>query len=170
VNAASCVAALVVAAWLPLAAASADEAPDLMGLRVHRGDAPARPLAAVLADAPAMVSFSASYCPPCRAEVPVLRRAAERWRDRGVRVVGIAVDAENAADVAAVARDWGIDYDLYWLDDDGRRAAGRLAPEGMPVTFFVRRAGVSRLDRILTDEDIRGLVPERLGLAPGPPG
>jgi len=37
-------------------------------------------------------------------------------------------------------------------------------------TFFVRREDVSRLDRILTDEDVGRLVPERLGLADDPPG
>ena len=162
------VAALAVAAWLPLAARAADAPSDLLRLRVHRGAEPAALLATLLGDAPAMVTFSAAYCPPCRAEVPVLRHAAARWRSRGVRV--IAIDAEDAAHAADMARDWGIDYEVYRLADDAREAAGRLAPAGLPVTFFVRGAGVSRLDRILTDDDVGRLVPERLGLAGDPPG
>ena len=169
-RATSRVAALAVAAWLPLAARAADGTSDLLRLRVHRGAEPATLLSSLLGDAPAMVTFSATYCPPCRAEVPVLRRAAARWRGRGVRVIAIAIDAEDAAEAADMARDWGIDYEVYRLAEDAREAAGRLAPLGLPVTFFVRRADVSRLDRILTDEDVGRLVPERLGLAGGPPG
>lgn len=164
------VAALAVAAWLPFAARAADGPSDLLRLRVHRGGEPAAPLSSLLGGGPAMVTFAATYCPPCRAEVPVLRRAAARWRDRGVRVIAIAIDAEDAAQATDMARDWGIDYEVYRLADDAWEAAGRLAPSGLPVTFFVRRDHVSRLDRILTDEDVGRLVPERLGLAGGPPG
>jgi len=48
-----------------------------------------------------------------------------------------------------------------------RDDARRLAPAGLPVTFFVGRAGVSRLDRLLTDEDVDRLVPERLQVRAG---
>ena len=167
---ASRVAALAVVAWLPLAARVADVPSDLLRLRVHRGAEPATPLSSLVGDGPAMVTFAATYCPPCRAEVPVLRRAAARWRGRGVRVIAIAIDVEDAAHAAALARDWGIDYEMYRLAEDAREAAGRLAPSGLPVTFFVRREGVSRVDRMLTDDDVGGLVPERLGLAPDSPG
>src|SRR5439155_646847 len=128
------------------------------GLILGSGEERATALSAVRGEAPALVAFSASYCPPCRAEVPVLRRASSRWKREGVRVIAIAVDVGDAAEAAAVARDWGIDYDLYWLADDARDDARRLAPAGLPVTFFVGRAGVSRLDRLLTDEDVDRLV------------
>jgi len=164
------VAPLALAAWLPLAAGAADGPPELLGLRVRRGGEPATALSSVVGDSPAMVAFSAAYCPPCRAEVPVLRHAAARWRSRGVRVLAIAIDAEDAADVAAVVREWGIDYEMYWLADDAREAARPLAPSGLPVTFFIRRGRVSRLDRMLTDDDVGGLVPERLGLTSSPAG
>jgi len=161
-------AAPVLAAVLPLATALAEGSADLLRLRVRRGEERATALSAVLGEAPALVAFSASYCPPCRAEVPVLRRASSRWKREGVRVIAIAVDVGDAAEAAAVARDWGIDYDLYWLADDARDDARRLAPAGLPVTFFVGRAGVSRLDRRLTDEDVDRLVPERLGVRASP--
>jgi len=161
-------AALALAAVLPFATALAEGSADLLQLHVRRGEERATALSAVLGEAPALVAFSASYCPPCRAEVPVLRRASSRWKREGVRVIAIAVDVGDAAEAAAVARDWGIDYDLYWLADDARDDARRLAPAGLPVTFFVGRAGVSRLDRLLTDEDVDRLVPERLGVRASP--
>jgi len=158
-------AAALAAAILPVAVAlGADTSADLLQLRVQRGSQPAAALAERLGHARALVAFSASYCPPCRLEVPVLRRAARRWRGEGLRVITIAVDVDDAAEAAALARDWGIDYELYWLPDDARDAASRLASEGLPVTFFVGPNGVTRLDRFLTDEDVDRLVPSRLDL------
>jgi len=157
-------AALAAAVVLPLAVAAAEGSADLLQLRVRRGDERPVALSERLGDAPALIAFSATYCPPCRLEVPVLRRAARRWRRQRLRVITIMVDADDAAEAAAVAREWGIDYELYWLAAGDRKDASRLAAGGLPVTFFVANGEVSRLDRFLTDEDADRLVPARLDL------
>jgi len=157
-------AALAAAVVLPLAVAAAEGTADLLKLRVRHGVEPAVTLGQRVGDARALIAFSATYCPPCRLEVPVLRRAAHRWRPEGLRVITIMVDADDAAEAAAVAREWGIDYELYWLAAGDRKDASRLAAGGLPVTFFVGHGEVSRLDRFLTDEDVDRLVPVRLDL------
>ena len=142
--------------------------PDLLQLRVRRGDAPARPLGDVLEKAPAIVAFWATYCPPCRAEVPILQRAARRWRSRGVRVLGVALDVGDPARAARAAAEWGIDYESYWTPADQLDAAERLLPNGLPVTFFVGPAGVTRHDRFLSDKELEPLIPKHLGVTPPP--
>lgn len=161
-------AALAVVALLGATEVLAGRPADLLELRVRRGDAAARPLGEVLEKAPAIVAFWATYCPPCRAEVPVLQRAARRWRSRGVRVLGIALDVGDPARAARAAAEWGIDYESYWTPADQLDAAERLLPNGLPATFFVGPAGVTRQDRFLSDKDLEPLIPEHLGVTPPP--
>ena len=149
-----------------LPGAWAGSARDVLALPVRRGTHPAAPLGKLLGNTPALVTFWTTYCPPCRAEVPALRRAATRWRAHGVRVVGIALDVHDAAELARVAREWDIDYETFWVAPEADEAAAALAPRGLPVAFFVGRADVVRHDRLLDDADIDALVPRYLGVPP----
>jgi cytochrome c biogenesis protein CcmG/thiol:disulfide interchange protein DsbE len=150
-----------------LGAAAAGTEPDtkaLLELRVRQGGATAAPLGDALKGSPAVITFWATYCPPCRAEVPVLARAERLWAGRGVRVVGIAVDVEDPFELKRVAAAWGITYETYWLPPEEKAAATRLLPAGLPTTFVVGRRGIRRLDRVLSEEDLERTVPEQLGL------
>jgi cytochrome c biogenesis protein CcmG/thiol:disulfide interchange protein DsbE len=153
---------------LAVAASAVAAAPDtkaLFDLRVRREGAVATPLGSVLRASPAVVTFWATYCPPCRAEVPVLARAAQRWKAQGVRVVGIAIDVMDPFELKRVATAWGITYESYWLPPDEKPAATRLLGAGVPTTFIVGRGGdVHRLDRVLSDDDLERTLPEHLGL------
>jgi thiol-disulfide isomerase/thioredoxin len=144
----------------------AGSARDVLALRVRHGTDAAAPLGTLLRGSPALVAFWTTYCPPCRAEVPALRRAASRWRGQGVRVVGIALDVRDAAELARVAREWEIDYETYWVPPEAGDAAAALAPHGLPVAFFVGRDDVVRYDHLLDDAEIDALAPRHLGVPP----
>ena len=146
-------------------AASEGGAGGVLRLRVQQGGGEARALGTVLGQAPAVVNFWATYCVPCRAEVPVLNRAARRWREQGVRVVGIAIDVRDAA-ARRTADDWGIAYETYWPGTDQTESAKHLLPEGLPATFFTTPHGTYRVDRFLTDESLERLALEHLGIRP----
>jgi len=84
-----------------------------------------RELLAQSKNSPVIVTFWASWCEPCRDEMPALQRLSDRWRSRGLRVITIAVadKPERASDflmkISAnlpfvldpdqiIARDWGV--------------------------------------------------------------
>ncbi len=151
------------ASLLAIAASPAGADPAVLELSVRQGTGAERPLGARLGDAKAVVTFWATYCAPCRAEVPVLSRAAARWRGRGVRIVGVAVDVEDADALDAAVQAWGIDYDTYWVGPDAQEAAKALLPAGLPTSFFVGPGGVTRHDHLLTDEELDRLIAQHLG-------
>jgi len=85
-----------------------------------------------------VINFWATWCMPCRHEIPVLNAL----HARGVRIVGLAVDALPLADVGAQARGLGIRYPV------GKAAPGvaeRLEVRVVPSTYVVGRNGTLTL-------------------------
>jgi peroxiredoxin len=88
-----------------------------------------------------VVNFWATWCPPCRREIPALVGLQQDYGARGLQVIGIAM--EDAASVAAFAREAGIDYPLLV----GEQAVAELAtalgnPHGaLPYTVVIDRGG-----------------------------
>jgi thiol-disulfide isomerase/thioredoxin len=148
---------------------SAADAAALLSLSIHADADPGRPLRDVVGDTPAVVTIAASYCAPCRFEVPVLHEAVRRWKPEEVRVVAIAADVHDPKRLVALRADWNIDYPTYWVAADAEPQLQKLLPAGMPSTFFVKGGSVVRHDRLLTDASLVELVREHLGVAAAVP-
>jgi cytochrome c biogenesis protein CcmG/thiol:disulfide interchange protein DsbE len=89
-----------------------------------------------------VVNVWASWCGPCREELPMLVEAAERWRGDGLQVVGI-VTRDRGSAAADLLREAGASQLRSVQDPDGRLALSWGAL-GVPETFVVDRAGVVR--------------------------
>jgi peroxiredoxin len=89
---------------------------------------------------PVVQNFWATWCPPCRAELPELQSASKRLAGQ-VAVVGVN-QAEARAEVQAFADKLGLTFTVP-LDENG--AASRLyRVRSLPTTFFIDRSGVIR--------------------------
>jgi cytochrome c biogenesis protein CcmG/thiol:disulfide interchange protein DsbE len=85
-----------------------------------------------------VVNFWASWCEPCKQEHPALRAAWDRYRERGVVLVG--VDFEDSEEAAlAFAEEFGGDWPL--VSDPGSRTAIAYGVFGVPETFVVAPDG-----------------------------
>jgi cytochrome c biogenesis protein CcmG, thiol:disulfide interchange protein DsbE len=92
---------------------------------------------------PVLLNVWATWCHPCRDEVPELQRLYERYRERGLELVGVSVDAPGHDDVIrAFAREYGMSYPV-WRDPDENVSATFLVV-GVPATFLIDRTGVLR--------------------------
>ncbi len=107
-----------------------------------------------------LVNFWASWCPPCRAEAPVLERAWRRYRDRGVVLVGLDVwDARE--DALRFLREFDVSYPNGPADSSTPVEYGVT---GIPETFFIRPDGTMARHWIgpLTDEQVVAFIEELL--------
>ena len=113
-----------------------------------------------------VVNFWASWCVPCREEMPALEEASRQYAAAGKPVTIIGVDASDARQAAASFLDEvGVTYPTVY-DQQGLRGgvAASWTVTGLPQTWFVARDG-SRAGRIagrLTAEDLRSRVDELL--------
>jgi thiol-disulfide isomerase/thioredoxin len=84
----------------------------------------------------------ASWCVPCKQELPMLDDMAARLRRRGIEVLAVSVDQERA-NVVKFMRGRGR-WSLTVAHDPGGQIADRLQPEKMPTSYIIDRAGIIR--------------------------
>jgi len=84
----------------------------------------------------------ASWCVPCKQELPMLDDIAGRLRRRGVEVLAVSVDQERE-NVLKFLRGRG-KWALTIAHDPRGQIADRLQPEKMPTSYIIDRAGIIR--------------------------
>ena len=105
---------------------------DVSGQRIKLSD---------LRGHPVVINFWATWCPPCRQELPALQSAYQRFRDKGVILVGVDLK-ENAETIQNFTTQFGLTYPLL-LDRDGA-VSERYQVRGIPTTVIVDADGVVR--------------------------
>ena len=90
---------------------------------------------------PVVLNFWATWCAPCREEMPHLQEAYETHRDAGLVVVGVNV-RETREEAQRFLRELGVDFPVL-LDPD-LAASERYSVTSLPLTFFIDRDGKIR--------------------------
>ena len=85
------------------------------------------------------LNFWATWCAPCRAEMPWFQQLADKYADRGLTVVGVAMDERGWPAVTPFLNQYDIDYPIIL---GSRSIALAYAPvEPLPTTVFLDRHG-----------------------------
>ncbi len=110
---------------------------------------------------PAVINFWATWCDPCKEELPVLLQAARGAK--GVQFVGIVYEDDPANIENALARHGGAAYPT--LIDKGGHAAIAYGVAGVPETFFLDRTGhiVAKFPGPLEPDELQGYLAEIRG-------
>jgi thiol-disulfide isomerase/thioredoxin len=91
---------------------------------------------------PTLVIFWATWCPPCRREVPVLKELYVKYGTR-LNMLGVAVNfRQTQQDVATFGQANGIQYPLLW--DADNTAADHYCVSGIPSLVLVDSQGIVR--------------------------
>jgi len=89
-----------------------------------------------------LVDFWASWCEPCKKELPVLAKMAARLRAQGIEVVTVNID-DDKDNATAFIKQHGLQQ-LTVVPDLDKSIVGHYEPPKMPTSFVVDRSGVVR--------------------------
>ena len=109
-----------------------------------------------------ILNFWATWCPPCRREMPLLDELQKAYGEKGLSVIGLDIN-EPPELVKSYVNAVGISYPI-WVDapsaspgfDSTQDIFSRFGGVGLPTTLFIDRAGVIR--RIYVGELSRGFL------------
>ncbi|MEO7724373.1 MAG: TlpA disulfide reductase family protein [Chthoniobacterales bacterium] len=86
-----------------------------------------------------LLNFWATWCPPCREEIPDLVSLQRQYAARGLVVLGISMDEGGPARVASFAKRFEITYPIVMGDEKTSAAYGGI--QVLPTTFIIDRKG-----------------------------
>jgi thiol-disulfide isomerase/thioredoxin len=87
-----------------------------------------------------ILDFWATWCGPCRSEIPGFVELQKRYGAKGLTVVGVSLDEAGAKVVKPFMKQFGIQYPVVLGDEKIVRDYGGIA--GIPTTFVIDRQGV----------------------------
>jgi cytochrome c-type biogenesis protein len=94
-----------------------------------------------------LLNIWATWCHPCREEIPYLEALYEKHRGDGFEIVGVSVDARGQdAEIRDFVKEFRMTYPI-WHDPDERVQSTFLAL-GVPASYLIDRQGVLRWRRI----------------------
>ncbi len=90
-----------------------------------------------------LINFWATWCQPCKKEMPGYQKLLDRYSSRGFVVIGFKFDTMmDAEDPLLFAKKIGVRYPLAVASDDLKRKFGGI--EGLPTTMLYDRQGILR--------------------------
>lgn len=120
----------------PVAPAPARKAPDV-AVRTIDGAEISLP---AMRKGPVLVNFWATWCEPCRMELPVLSQLHSEHQARGLSVIGVSLDArKTASEVKTFAARRGVTFPLW--HDPQENLASAFGVQTLPASFLVDRNG-----------------------------
>lgn len=88
-----------------------------------------------------VIDFWASWCAPCKEEMPVLESLYKRFKDSGLVIIGVSVDNEAANAKKFLS---GVKVSFPIVHDGGHVVADKFKPPRMPTSYIIDKAGKIR--------------------------
>lgn len=86
-----------------------------------------------------VLNFWATWCPPCKTEIPWFEDLQNKYGNQGLAVVGVALDDSSDADIAQFAKDMKMNYPVLLGKEETSDLYGGV--EALPTTFYIDRSG-----------------------------
>lgn len=103
-----------------------------------------------------LVDFWASWCEPCREELPELEMLHKKYADKGLHIIGVNVDEEKEAMDTFLA---SMPLSFAQIHDPAEEISGRWAPPTMPSSYIIDKDGNVQLIQVGYEAgDLAGMV------------
>jgi cytochrome c biogenesis protein CcmG/thiol:disulfide interchange protein DsbE len=115
------------------------------------------------------LNFWATWCEPCKVEMPWMIEFQNKYRPEGLEVVGVAMEDTDKKDIEKFVKDMGVNYlILLGKESVGDQYGGIL---GLPTTFYIGRDGkiVEQQAGLISKSEIEDHVKKALASGPGKP-
>lgn len=119
-----------------------------------------------------LLNFWATWCSPCKIEMPWFVELQNEYGPQGLQIVGVAMDESSKEDIAKFAKEMGVNYPVLM----GKEAVGEAygGVPALPESFFIGRDGkiVDKIIGLRGKADIEESIKKALNTQPGsvPPG
>jgi thiol-disulfide isomerase/thioredoxin len=114
-----------------------------------------------------LLNFWATWCTPCKIEMPWFVELQKQYGPQGLQIVGVAMDDSGKDDIAKFAKDMGVNYPVLL----GKEAVGEAygGVPALPETFFIGRDGkiVDKIIGLKGRSDIEDSIKRALNTQPG---
>jgi cytochrome c biogenesis protein CcmG/thiol:disulfide interchange protein DsbE len=117
-----------------------------------------------------LLDFWATWCPPCKLEIPWLIDIERKNKDRGFAVLGVSMDDEGWEVVKPFMKEVGLNYRVVIGNDATAEMYGNV--ESLPETFLIDRAGkiaaihIGLASRKEFEDEVAQLLDSKLGIVP----
>jgi len=110
-----------------------------------------------------LLNFWATYCGPCKAEMPALERLQKKYGPQGLETIGVAMDDADDKSITDFVKKMGVSYTIL----KGTEKVGDLygGVDRLPLTYYVDRSGkvVREIVGQVSEEEIEKAIQEALG-------
>ncbi len=86
-----------------------------------------------------LLNFWATYCGPCKIEMPWFVELQKEYGPQGFQIVGVAMDDASTEDIAKFTKEMGVNYPILLGKESVGESYGGVG--GLPTTFFLDRDG-----------------------------
>ncbi len=131
---------------------------DLAGKKVSLSDYKGRPV---------VVNFWATWCAPCKLEMPWFEEFRQKYQAQGFEILGIAEDDAGKDEIAKTAKKVAVTYPI--LLTDGKVAPAYGGVDMLPTSFYIDRKGVVTTETIglASKDEVEANIKKLLGSGGG---